>query len=323
MNFIKKIGVTHFVYICLFAATLIFAVAMLVWGASDPVSAETKVEEAEVLLADGVRREYLVGEKIAAEGIALKVGKKEVTDVKITGDTSSAGMKKVNVTYEKENVSYQGYFAVTVFSVRHYDLHSEPEEFYLDEEENWQVRGLEIWAELNAAPTEFVTVGTFDSVIALPSELYDVSVSQNEENKNSYSVAISFGSTRLDYYCVNDGGKMMTMNSPDRVLSFTNTNGTSETLTLYVKQIEAQGGDGENGAYGYYVFTDASGAQTVLQFKYYLDGNTASHFVSASFGEGLSDSYNASNEGYNAEYQGISFFAEKLAWHKAILNWDF
>ena len=106
--------------------SLVFISAICIWAAADTSSGDVEIAEAEVIIEDNVRREYLAGEEISADGVALKIGKNSVTDVTLTCDTSTAGLKKVEVSFQDGNVYYRGYFTVTVFSIRHYDLRTQP-----------------------------------------------------------------------------------------------------------------------------------------------------------------------------------------------------
>ena len=310
MKIINKIGLKNFIYICLLFASLIFISAMCIWAALDKSSADVEIVDAEVLVEDNIRREYLAGEEISQEGISLQIGKNSISDVTLTCDTSTAGLKKVEVSYQDGNIYYRGYFSITVFTVRHYDLRNQPE-LYRDDNGNLQCGGVEIWVELNAEPTEFVTVGGYKTTIALPSSMYETTVLQDEENASEYSLTINCTAATLSYYYVDIGSRIIMLDSQNRILELTNQNGTQETLKLYVTQAGSE-------ARGYYVFTAANGEKTVLQFSYYLDGWT-SHFTSSSFNEGLTESQ--TGDDYEAVYGGVTFRADANSWHRAILNW--
>ena len=174
-----------------------------------------------------------------------------------------------------------------------------------------QCRNLEIWVELSAEPTEFVTVGGYKTTIALPSYMYESTVLQDEENASEYSLTINCPASTLSYYYVELDSRIIMLDSKDRILQLTNQNGTEETLKLYVTQAG-------NEARGYYLFTDTDGNKTVLQFSYYLEG-WASHFTSSSFGEGVTEAQ--VGDDYEATYNGITFRADANSWHKAILGW--
>lgn len=318
----KMLGVAHIACIAVLLVSAVLGISLGVWAQTDTSDAEIEMREAQVLFGESARTEYLVGETVSGEGVSLKAGKVEITDVEINCDTSSAGIKRVEVGARDGNIYWRGYYAVTVFSVRHYDLKSVPDSFTVDDDGNVTASGIEIWVDLNAKPTEIPTVGDFETVVALPEALYTVTVERDETTDGAYDLAIAFGETKLNYFCIDIDGKMTTLDSRDRILELNNTSGGDEKLTLFVTKIEDNGNDGENGAEGFYVFTDANGNTATYKFAFYLSGYT-SFFVSSKHNEGLSDRYaDDGSEGFFAVVGGITFKAEKLPWHKAILNWD-
>lgn len=316
MNSIKKLGIKNIVYICLFIISIAFITGMFVWAANTP-SEDISIIDADVVLEKDARREYLVGEEISSEGISLEIDNINVADVQLSGDTSSAGLKKVEVSYQKDNIYYRGYFSIKVFAIRHYDVRNVPEVYEGDNGE-LLYRGIEIWVELNAQPSEFVTVGNYDTTIALPSFMYEVSISRDETDSSEILLSINGKTQTWNYYYVVIGEQMVALNSKDRILEFSNQNGTGETLKLYVTQIEADGNDGENGALGYYEFTAADGKVSILRFSYYINGYE-SHFTSSSFGEGVTEAQ--VGDDYEMTFAGVTFRADVASWHKAILGW--
>lgn len=321
-EFVKN-NLKTIIYACVGVITVIMFTVLLVWASAGNASAEINIVEAVVRTEEDVRNEYLVGEQLDGTGISLKAGKKTITEVVLTGDTSSAGLKRVEVSGKDGNTNYRGYFNITVFAVRHCEMQNSPTDFYYDDNGVLKCDGLEIWAELNAKPTQFETVEGYETTILLPDTCYELNMEADEENEGAYNMKVEFGNITASYYCVSINDRIIMLNSPRRVLNLVNTDGTEETLQLYVTQIEASAYDGDSGAYGYYVFTDAEGNKTFLQFKYYLDGSWVSHFGSESFDEGMVDAYDSADEGYNAVYNGVNFHADKLSWHKAVLDWDY
>lgn len=308
-------------YISTLLATIVITASLLIWAGENDKNSELNIINTNVVLEDNARKEYLVGETIDKTGVSLNVENNLITDFTINCDTSSAGVKKVEVSYLKDGNNYIGYYPITVLTIRHYDIRSYPTSFTTNEDGTTTPVGLVIWAELNAAPKEFPTVNNYETAIEIPSSLIETKVSLNEENDSEYAVELTIGSTKLNYYCVELLNSTIILDSSDRILTFANKSNTEDKLTLYVTQIESNGNDKENGAVGFYLFEDAAGNKELLDFRFYLDGYS-SHFNSLSCNQGLKDEYDSSDEGYNVTYKGINFHAEKLPWHKAILNWN-
>lgn len=314
INF-KNLNKRLIIYIIFFVVSAGFIAGLLGWAFSSSSEALAEAAPAEVLLDYGVRREYLAGEEVESDGVKLQADGVVYSDCTVTCDTSSAGIKRVDVTYSDENVNLKGSYSVEVYKVRHYDLRVFPDRFHRD---GSYEGNFVLWADLSGSPKEFAVPDRYSTVVVVPKDIYEVTVEPDENDPNGYGVTLSYGSTELSYYFVDLETQVIQLNSYDRVLDFTNTNGGSETLKLYVTQIENNGYDGENGAEGYYVFTSASGESKVLRFKFYLTGYE-SHFCSETFGEGMKDVYN-SNEGFDAIYGGVTFHADKASWHKAVLG---
>lgn len=323
-NFFLKLGVAHTSCIALILVSAILGISLVAWAQTDTSAADIEIREAEVLFGEASRTEYITGEAIDPAGISLSANGMVYEDVQISCDLSSAGLKRAEVSVQDGNVYWRGYYPITVYTIRHYDVKNIPTSFDTDEDGNLVANGIVIWADLNAKPAEIPTVAEFDKVIELPASMYDVTVKANDDYAGAYNLSIAFGDNKINYFCVNAGGRMIALNSPERILSLANTAGGAETLTLYVTQIEATNSDGANGATGVYVYTDADGNVSTYDFDFYLDGYTVSHFHSGDNNQGLTDSYaNDGSEGFFAEVDGVKFKAEKLPWHKAILNWDY
>ncbi len=320
-NFFNKLGVAHASCIAMIAVSAILGISLVAWAQTDISDADVEIREATVLFGESSRTEYLAGETIDPAGIKLTGNDKVFENVQITCDLSSAGLKRAEISVQDGNVYWRGYYAVTVYAIRHYEVKNIPTSFETDENGNLAADGIVIWADLNAAPSEIPTVAGLDNVVELPSAMYDVTVKASDEFAGAYNLGIAFGDNKIDYFCVAVNGQMLTLDSRDRILPLKNTSGGTETLTLYVTQIETSGSDGTNGATGVYVYTDADGNVTTYDFDFYLDG-WASNFHSGDNEQGLTDKYDGATEGYIAAIGDVTFRADKLPWHKAILNWD-
>lgn len=111
--------------------------------------------------------------------------------------------------------------------------------------------------------------------------------------------------------------------NPDRVLTLTNTTDGNQILTLFVTEFDSDFRDAYGDASGYYLYNDGNGNISTYNFKYSLSGwNSIFNSASVNEGQNFSDSYDENDQGYNATVNGITFHASKLAWHKAVLNWD-
>ena len=119
------------------------------------------------------------------------------------------------------------------------------------------------------------------------------------------------------------GGKTYTVDR-DRILTLSNQSGTADKLRLLVTSSEIvvgpNGSEGKKYTRGFYEYTAANGAVSYHQFEYSMEGWTSS-FSSASVNGGVIEDKQAGDD-FTATVNGVTFRAEKLAWHKAILNMD-
>lgn len=318
----KYVNLRNVVYAAVALVTIVLFAALLPWAAGRKSGGAIVVVESELRIAEGVRREYLAGETPSSTGLTLVADGKETTEVEIEGDLSSAGVKRLYVSHKDGNTLYRGSFDVTVYAVRHYSVESM--RLYIDENGKLNCADEVIRLDLNASPKEF-TVENSDmpNVITLDRSLYSISSERDADNADLYTVTFDVGSLSFGYTCVDAGSRILVLDSPRRILKLTNTAGTEETLMLYVTTVERDGGDGEKGAEGVYIYTDADGDREFYEFRYYLSG-WDSRFVSQNYNQGFYDRYigeeSADKEGMEAGCNGVTFRAGKIAWHVAVLD---
>lgn len=317
-------SVFYSVFYCVMALiTAVLVISFTVWAAMGASIEQLNVVEGEVILSeDGVRDEYLVGQDIDSAGVSLKVdGKVYTTDELVfTVDNASAGSKMVEVAHRDGNNYYRGYYLVTYFAVRHLDMRKAPTSVKFDSDGNVTVEGMELWAELSGKPTSFVQPDdpSLETVIILDEDNYTLEVDPQDEN-GGYLAKIVCGKLSVNIYFIDVNGEMVILESANRVAMFTNENGTSETLSLFItsRGIDDSANGKINVAVGFFVYRDANGVAHKYQFDYYMsNSNWSSHFHSddiASIGYGAEDSL-------SVQIDGVTFSTPRSSWCLAILN---
>lgn len=115
--------------------TLVMAIALIVWASGSAALDEIFYKSATVKLSDGMRREYLVNEKLPAEKLSLELEDGTViagADCTLEADFSTAGIKQVSLSWQDGNTVYTGSFSVTVFGVRHISIEQYPADYWID-----------------------------------------------------------------------------------------------------------------------------------------------------------------------------------------------
>lgn len=263
-------------YSALFAITAVLVVSLSVWAAGGTaLTSAVNYIEGEVALEESVRNEYLVGEQISTDGITLQAGGKTYSseDIEISVDNTSAGDKMVEVFHRDGSDYYRGYFPVTYFMIRHLDMRQSPTDIVFDDDGNFiGVDGMILWAELSGQPTSFAQPDepNLETVIILSEENYTLELEPQDEN-GGYTAKINCGSIITSIYFVEFNDEFVILESPNRIASFTNENGTGESLTLF---ITSRGGDDSahgriNVAEGFFIYRDENGVQK-YQFDYYM-----------------------------------------------------
>lgn len=306
------------IYGAVILATVIVFSALLGWAAGGKIATEITVVRVTALAREGTRREYIVGETPETDGFALVIDGRTVTDCSVEIDTSTAGVKAARVYKEDGDTVYEGRFPVTVFAVRHLDIHTYPASVTADED-GLALEGMEVWAELSGEPKELplqTEHADWTTTIVLSPDKYEVSFS-DDATETEYSATVRCGNCSVTFAQAVYGGRPFRISSFDRVLHFTNAGGTGETLTLVVEQTATLNQPTNSYASGTYVFTDAQGKSSFLKFSYYAIG-WSSNFTSSEFGEGLTDRQDGDD--MEATYGGVKFTAAHSDWTKAILN---
>ncbi len=321
----SKSKLSKILYCAIFAATAVLIVSLSVWAAGGSTTgAAVNYIEGEVALGEGVRNEYLVGEEIPSTGITLTAGEKTYTseEIEINVDNASAGDKMVEVFHREGSDYYRGYFPVTYFMIRHLDMHQTPTNIVTDEEGN--VVGLEgmiLWAELSGKPTSFVQPEEegFDTVIILGEENYTVELEPQDEN-GGYTAKINCGMLTTSIYFVEFGDEFVILESPNRILSFTNENGTGEALTLFITSRGID--DGANGrinvAEGFFIYRDANGGIQRYQFGYYMSNVNWDSVFSSDIPAPITR--RSSDDAMIVQLGDLTFSAPRTGWCLAILD---
>ena len=272
----NKMRLPHVVYSAVAIITVALIVSLSIWAATGSAVEQLNVVEGEVLLEEGVRNEYLVGQDVDSAGVGLKVGNDVYTtdELEFTVDNTSAGSKMVEVSHRDGNDYYRGYYLVTYFAVRHLDMRKAPTSVMFDADGNVTVQGMVLWAELSGKPTSFPQPDepNLDTVIILDEGNYTIEVDAPDEY-GGYSATISCGKLSVTIYFIEINGEMVILESANRIAVFTNENGTGESLTLY---ITSRGGSAEhifNIAEGFFIYKDASGIHK-YSFDYYTMDET-------------------------------------------------
>ncbi len=313
----------YLIYGCTTIATVVTFSVLLSWASRGNAVAEIVVKKASALVTEDARVEYVVGETPDPIGFALVIDGKIREDCKLDVDTSTAGVKAARVYYEDGNTTYEGYYPVTVFGVKHIDVRSLPSAINVGEDGRVELEGFVMWAELSGTPKQLTMQDEHPewttTVVASPSN-YSVWLSESSV-KGVSNVTVRCGnvSTAFAYTAVED--ELIVLDSPSRAIEFTNIDEDGkESLTLLVTKPETDGSDGESGASnarGKYVYTDAEGVTRVYDFAYYIDGYV-SHFVSnATFANGIDEKQ--VGDDLQVTIDGHGFSAPHSAWTGAIL----
>lgn len=300
-------------------ATLVTFPILLSWALDGDTMAEMVIKQVSALAKEDARVEYIVGETPTADGFALVIDGKVQNDCKIELDTASAGVKPARVYYESGNTTYEGFYPVTVFGVRHIDIRQQPTALIEKEDGTIELENLVVWAELSGAPKQLKVQDEhpeWDTTIVLSKDNYTVWQS-DDKVPGGYAVNLSCGSIMKSFAFVTIGGVNYVFDNLSRIVTFANVNQGEESLTLFVTQPETNNSDGETGARGKYLYTDESGTEHIYDFAYYING-WESHFVSnATFSNGVEE--RLIGDDLQVTINGINFTASHSAWTSAIL----
>ena len=307
------------IYISAIVITLGLSGGLIGWASADKGNDEEVLDTiAEVVDDHTARHEYLVGEEFDVSGLSLQISDEIVVDgdsLTAEYDFSSAGDKVVKLRYEDSGTNYLGYYQVTVFKVRHVDLHERI--IFKNENDEWDYSKLVVWAELNAAPTEFEKPDDFsalkDTVIILDQSQYSVSIEETTF-ENTYflhftcgMIQSSFQFRTVDFYTVGNGSETLTLYVTESSIGFyMDYNYRPEVIT----------------ASGIYALNNGNGEMSIYDFHFTLNGWT-SNFESSSYNQGLSDRFDENYPGadYVVNIGNLEFFA-KSSWRWAILGME-
>ena len=299
-------------------ATVVVFSSLLGWASSGDGEEKIEVLTVSALAKENARVEYIVGETVIPSGFSLIIDGKVQSDCAVDVDTTTAGIKSARVYYQDGNTTYEGYYPVTVFGVRHLDVQKAPSGVTENEDGSLELKDIVVWAELSGEPKQLPLTEEhpdWKSTVVLSAQNY--TVWQTEEAKGK-TVTLKCGGSSVSFVFVTIGGENYVLNSTARILSFNNASGGDEKLTLYVFETESDNSDGDKGASGKYVYVDSSGQERVYDFAYYISG-WESHFVS---GEKFSNGIVEKQVGDDLQVtiNGVVFTASHSAWTGAILT---
>lgn len=264
------------VYSAIFLITSVLVLSLSIWAAGGTtLTSAVNYIDGEVTLEESVRNEYLVGEEISTEGITLQAGGNTYSseEIEISVDNASAGDKMVEVFHRDGGNYYRGYFPVKYFLIRHLDMRQSPTDIVFDDDGNIVgVEGMILWAELSSQPTSFAQPDepNLETVIILSEENYTLELEPQDEN-GGYTARINCGSIITSIYFVEFDDEFVILESPNRIATFTNENGTGEMLTLFItsRGMDDSANGKINVAEGFFVYRDGNGIQK-YQFDYYM-----------------------------------------------------
>ncbi|MBE7087044.1 MAG: hypothetical protein E7369_01940 [Clostridiales bacterium] len=275
-GFIQK-HKTLLTYILL-GVSVVMALALVIWaiaGGGD----ELIIKEGSLSFSDGVRTEYVMGEDIGdTSGITMTCDGKMVTHLSYDYDFSTAGTKKVQVSYSpQKNLTYIDEYVVEVFYVKAITFTSELKglkDIILDEKGNPIPREISVVATLSKPSTEFTAYDSTKNMVLLTKDNCKITHSF-DGSTNLYKTEVSCGvHTKTVYQAVlGESGKAFIYEGNTNwfeKLSFA-TNQDGDSLDLYVTQKEGWAFDSV-GAEGYYLYKQGENV-SMLPFAYYVNGN--------------------------------------------------
>ena len=322
--FIQR-NVRILIYAAFGVCTFVCFLALMLWAGATGQDGVI-VLQAKAVTSPTTRSEYIVGETIDITGVTMQLPDGTVLteeNLQATADLEKAGMQAVTLTYVGSDATYQATYPVQVFSVRHMDVRQKEVRKNLDG--SWNLSDLIIWAELSGAPTEFEKPEQFsalkDTAIVLKEQFYTFTAVEGN-TEGFYYGTVTCGNCSATFGFNPDPDAPV--QNEERILTFTNTNGGNEKLTLYVTEnsidFATPNGSQTVDVRGVYIYENANGEKTRYQFIFALAGWTST-FQSETAGEGLYDRQDAQDASGNTlavTVNGITFTANK--WQKAVLN---
>lgn len=326
------------IYAAIVLITIVLAIPLLVWASKSVPVGVTVEEPATVIVAEGMRTEYLESETIAPEDFSLELEDGRViagADCELEFDNTSAGLKAVTASWQEGSTIYKGTFPepVKVLGVRHIavELAENIPSVWIDAEGKPVFSGNTLPYTVLANVTEETDAFAHpednpewkDTIVLSPTQ-YTITSSVVP---GGYAFEVACGEAKTAFAVVRTGSTFQAYNmqSAMHYISFQNTTGGAETLTLFVAQAERNNSDGNNEgtqAKGTYVYTDAAGNVSTYQFAFYLNG-WESNFLSTNLNNwAIQDSVDNDNWGGDMRVAvgNVIFRGAYNDWHFAVLD---
>lgn len=310
-------------YLVYLAITLAGAIGLSVWSAMGKSSDEMEVLDATVVASEEVQREYLVDQALNTKGLSLNIGTQEepeiipVEDCIVTADFTSAGNKKVTLTYQENNyTSYVGTYTVRVYFVQSLEVLNKPEKVTVAEDGSFTTdENFRILAKLDGEPkTSVFTLGEEENTVVLSASDYRTSAVEEELDGDVtghyYAASVSAGRLSYHFNFYNDADRTFLVASKKSVVAYDSVG--DEKLTLVVTSApDTYQHTCTGSSKGYYVHTKGE-AQTVTDFAFSLT-EREEQFQS-------SVSETRTESGYTATFGATTFTADPVLWQSAVVN---
>ncbi len=330
---LKHKNISAIVYAVFGLVTLAIFLPMFVWSFFGRESEDVEILDAEVVLSENARREYLVGQTLSTDGLSLNIGTREkpelidVSDCQVDADLTAAGNKKVTLTYALNRyTNYVGSYNIKVYFVRNLYAAVQPETVVVNADGSFSTdEGFELYAELDSAPgasSEFAgtTAEGKENVIRLDSSLYTTKAVESVSVEGYYAASVFCGNLAYSFNFFNSASRTFLVRSEKSVVVYENENkSSSASLRLIVTQTSPEyQSDCAGESAGYYVYTSADGRESVYDFRYELT-ETEEIFKSPVSATGISDE-KKENEKYRVRCGGDSFTVQGNLWESAVVN---
>lgn len=328
-NFIKK-NFLNLSYAVAGLLTAILAIILLTWTMKGKTLDSISYRQANLVIDDQIRTEYLVGQEFENEGYSLDIGDGKIipaSDCQANYDFTSAGEKSVEISYTSENIVYQSTMNVTTLYVRSIEIVKYPSLVTISSDNIALDDTFEMYAILSTAPkTEsFGEVKKIDDGYRIQlnanqnSNAYSLSYQQEKSKENLYHLTIYCGNLSSSFSFYNAAGKSFIINSSSDVVEYTSVNeedSTSFTLVVSNRSEQYQI-DCTGKTTGFYIYKNANGQETVYDFAYEMK-DSEEVFTSST---DVKETYNKNNdENYHVEIDGNEYVAASSAWQRAVVN---
>ncbi len=213
--------IVYILYIVLGVCAVALASIGISWAVKGKVSTEiTEICAATVTVDNDdvhTRREYVMGEEVKLDGVAITVTTKEgktvtpaLSECKIEADMDTAGKKPVVVSYQEGAILYRGSYEITVYAVKHLQVQPMTEAsklVYAKDETELSKEGIIVWAHLAGEPQtdEFMKPNpSWADTIQLTPEQFTVSSNEMGQSGVHWAV-VQCGQSNVGYQFAVEG----------------------------------------------------------------------------------------------------------------------